>query len=142
MAFFAYSFGAKYFNNNHQLPNNLHLKYVSLKYQFYKQFKKETKKFIHNTSKIMEKFFPSIFLMCTLLSLSTIASLGIGITNTLEKFIISYCSPKIAFLIFLTKIINCNNSANVIHVYQLHILCIELRVKKTLVYHQLLTHLQ
>jgi hypothetical protein len=68
--------------------------------------------------------------MCTLLSLSTIASLGVGITNTLEKIIISYCSPKIAFLIFLTKIINCNNSANVIHVYQLHILCIKLRVKK------------
>jgi hypothetical protein len=95
MAFYAYISGAKYFNSKNQLPNNLHLKYVSLKYQFYKQIKKETKKFIHNTSKIMANFFPYIFLMWNVLSLSTIASLGMGITNTLEKFVINYCPQKL-----------------------------------------------
>lgn len=95
MTFYAYIFGAKYFNSKNQLPNNLHLKYVSLKYQFYKQIKKETKKFIQNTSKIMANFFPYIFFMCFVLSLSTIASLGMGIINTLEKFVISYCPKKL-----------------------------------------------
>jgi hypothetical protein len=127
MAFYVYIFGAKYFNSKNQLPNNLHLKYVSLKYQFSKQIKKETKKFIHNTSKIMANFFPYIFLMCNVLSLSTIASLGLGITNTLEKFVINYYPQKLHLWFFLTKIVSCNNSTNV---YQLHILCIKLRVKK------------
>ncbi len=47
VTFCAYIFETKHSNNNHQLPNNLHLKNVSLKYKFYEQIKKETIKYTH-----------------------------------------------------------------------------------------------
>jgi len=67
----AYVFERKQLNNNHQLPNNLHPKNVSLKYRFYKQTKKGIKKMhTHNNSKFMTKTYPLVFLLCTLLGLS------------------------------------------------------------------------
>jgi len=59
MVFCAYVFERKQLNNNHQLPDNLHPKNVSLKYRFYKQIKKVH---THNNSKFMAKTYPSVFL--------------------------------------------------------------------------------
>jgi hypothetical protein len=120
VTFCAYIFEAKHSNSNHQLPNNLHLKNVSLKYKFYKIH-------THNTSKFMVKSCPSVFVLCILLEL--VNSCLINSRNYKHIWKIHHTLfPKNCSYDILTQ--NCNRFTNVICVYQLQILCVKLKVRK------------